>query len=119
MAENTEINKRKYPRLNIVCPCIVRVGSRDFHGIIRNISRGGLSLESANELSEKTSYQISFVLPEGPQIATTGRIHWSMPQGNIFVYGLEFESLGFFKKISLNSYINKGISKSGLTQNII
>lgn len=107
MSEENSKDKRKHPRLTTVCPCIMKGHSKEHHGLLRNVSIGGASVELNNMLPEKDNYELEFTLQDGPQVKVLSKISWSMPQGNAFIYGFEFINLGFFKRLGLNSYINK------------
>ncbi|MFH1368622.1 MAG: PilZ domain-containing protein [Elusimicrobiota bacterium] len=110
--------KRKKPRLNTVCPCILKGHSGEYHGLLRNISVGGVSMELHDNLGEKDNYELEFILIEGPRIRVLSRIAWSMPQGSAQIYGFEFLDLGLFKRIKLNSYIVKHLKKQQQKRNV-
>lgn len=107
MAEEDFGDRRKHPRMSVVCPVVVRGGSRDCHGIMRNISAGGAAIEISETLEDEKKYTLEFILPDGPELKASCEIMWKIPKDKDFMYGLRFLSLGMFGQMKLNSYMAK------------
>ena len=107
MAEENYEDRRSAPRINVVCPLLLKGTAKEYHGLMRNISLGGAAIEASEELPEKKQFVIEFVLPDGPEIKCGCEIMWSMRREKIYMYGLRFVSVGMFGRMKLKSYIEK------------
>ena len=110
MAEENYEDRRSVPRVNVVCPVLLKGAVKEYHGLTRNISLGGAAIEVSEELPEKKQYDIELVLPDGPEVKCGCEIMWAMRQEKIYMYGLRFISVGMFRKMKLKSYIDRKVN---------
>jgi hypothetical protein len=107
MTEDNFGDRRSCPRISVVCPVAVKGGSRDCHGIMRNLSTGGAAIEISESLEDNKQYTLEFILPDGPELKASCEIMWKISKDKDFMYGLRFISLGMFGQMKLNSYMAK------------
>ena len=112
MDENKMIERRKYPRMNVICSVTIKNLAERYTGIIRNICAYGICVETEHDLSKLGGdLGFEFSLPNGPIVKVKGVIQWGAPHDNVFLYGIRFTSISFFSKIRLMLYINREIRK--------
>ena len=107
MEEDKFEERRSWPRIHLMCPVLLRGSTREYHGLIRNISARGAAVEIAEELPDRKQYALEFILPDGPEIKVAGVMQWAIPQGEVFLYGIKFTNVGIFDILRLKSYIGK------------
>ena len=109
MAEENFEDRRSVPRISVVCPVLLKGASKEYHGLMRNISLGGAAIEVSEELPDKKHLNLEFVLPEGPELKPACEIMWTIKREKAFLYGVKFTALGLFGRMKLKSYMGKHI----------
>ena len=99
--------RREQVRLGCICSAIIRSLNQSYTGVIKNISIGGLGLESVDQLPQKTECTFEFVLPNGPFLKITGEVCWKFPKGETYLYGIRFNNPGLYNFFRLKFYIKK------------
>lgn len=77
--------RQRMPRVEVNCVCFVREGAILHRALVRNISQGGLSIETANRLS--VGGEVTVTLPGLPPQPAT--VRWSNGQH----YGIGFNTV--------------------------
>jgi hypothetical protein len=116
MAEINYEDRRSVPRISVVCPVLVKGGTKDYHGLMRNLSLGGAAIEVSEELPDKQQFTLEFVLPEGPELKPVCVVMWKLNREKIFMYGLKFISVGIFGQMKLKSYMGKHLPPAAFTE---
>jgi hypothetical protein len=107
MPEKKGAERRKAPRIEVICPIAVYQGTSRVTGTIRNISPGGLGFDSPEVLEANTSYPMEFSLPQGPHLKLRGQVLWRFQQKQSYCYGVTFSLPGFITRWRLNRYLAK------------
>jgi len=69
---------RGLPRIELEAPVALEVGPKENWGTVRNLSRGGLFVESEQPLEQHTEVGVRFTLPEtGTEVESTAEVVWS------------------------------------------
>ena len=111
-------NKRKYLRLpvNIVPDRFYAVGERDIllknEICIKNISLGGIAIESNYLLEKDKKVFLRFKLPDNKeQIRTKGRIVWVGKDFHDSVMGIKFTKINRADKIHIKEFVTTELEK--------
>ena len=80
-----------------------------YEGLIKNVSMGGIAVETESDLSIDAEYKFLFFLPDKKSIKTTGKIVWEYRDRNSNYYGVQFGTLGFFNKFRLKRFVNDNL----------
>jgi hypothetical protein len=83
--------RRALPRIDVDCQGLLSTGFRSIEVMLRDISQGGASLETGDEIAESSNVQL--LLPNLPPIA--GMVRWTSGKkiGVSFNHCLAFEQL--------------------------
>ncbi|MDI6640906.1 MAG: PilZ domain-containing protein [Elusimicrobiota bacterium] len=103
-----QIERRRHPRIPFVTSVeiLYKLKDRIFHGITRNISLGGIAIETEQHLRVGDIYEFKFMLPSGEIIKPKGNVVWEQLSAiNTNLYGVKFTKLGFFQKLKLKKFI--------------
>lgn len=69
---------RGLPRIPLEAPVRMRQRQREWAGTARNLSRGGVFVESAEVLQERAELELELALPETPlALASTAQVIWT------------------------------------------
>jgi DNA-binding response OmpR family regulator len=82
---------RRYVRVPVITPVSVVAGSnhRQFDANSLEISSGGMSLKSSQEVSQGTPIELSFALLTLPRVWVRGSVSWTKPTAKMF--GVRFD----------------------------
>lgn len=110
MDTGTDFTKRKYSR--IVYTASVDISSVKIHGVtykglVKNISMGGLAVETENELAMGDEFRFAFFLSDKHRIKVLGKIVWEYKDKNSNNYGVQFTRVGFFGRFRLKRFIDE------------
>ncbi|MDO8734606.1 MAG: PilZ domain-containing protein [Elusimicrobiota bacterium] len=84
-------DRRKYPRIIYSATVNIKqagAGKVSHSGIIKNVSVGGLALETESELNSDTEYIFEFYLPDKNTIKSKGKPAWELRSKNSNFYGI-------------------------------
>lgn len=71
---------RGLPRVELASPARLRAGACEGHGVLRNVSRGGLFVETEWSAPPGSELRVEFRLPEErAELAPTARVVWRRP----------------------------------------
>lgn len=89
---------RRYARIPVVTPVTVMAGAnhRQFEASSVEISSGGMSLRSPQEVSSGLPVEVSFGLLTLPRVWVRGSVSWVKPAGKMF--GVRFDSTDHRRK---------------------
>lgn len=120
LIENSNGEKRKFPRLQEAIPITLRLdGGSEENAICRNISEGGAFVEIPNgKFDEEVSplcykwakMQIKISLINGvDNVEAIAKTRWfkQLPQDNKYGFGIEFVEIDVFDKNRISSYIKQ------------
>ncbi|MEW6555983.1 MAG: PilZ domain-containing protein [Elusimicrobiota bacterium] len=110
-----DIKRRKYPRIVYTAGVdISDVTNRkiSYKGIIKNISLGGLAIETENDLPIGGELRFAFLLPNKKNITTIGKVLWEYKDKVSNYYGVQFVLVGFFSRLKLKRFINSNLPKT-------
>jgi len=79
---------RRYVRVPVITEVAVRADGNRFTASSIEISSGGMSLQSGEELSLHTNVEISFALVTLPRVTVRGVVSWRKPKS----YGVRFDA---------------------------
>jgi len=80
--------QKRYFRVNIELPVVLRAEARQLEATTVNISSGGLAIRSSSALDHGTRLEVSFRLPDAPNvIEAQAQLAWTGPEG---LLGLRF-----------------------------
>jgi len=79
---------RRYARIPVITEVAVRADGNRFTASSIEISSGGMSLQSGEELSLHTNVEISFALVTLPRVTVRGVVSWRKPKS----YGVRFDA---------------------------
>jgi Tfp pilus assembly protein PilZ len=86
--------QRKDVRKSVLVPVDYAVDDRAYKGLITNVSAGGVSIESPNDVPVGEEITLTFSLPEREKpFKTTGKITWK----DTGRFGVEFKLTGYIK----------------------
>ena len=72
---------RSLPRVELEIPVRVTASTREEIGVVRNVSRGGIFLETPCELADQTEVDLRFRLPGSPHLlAASAQVIWRKPE---------------------------------------
>jgi len=101
---NVEDNRRKYQRTDLSCSIDYSSNNK---AQARNISEGGICIETKHKVSESTLLFLIISLMEKGVIQVIGRVVWSHKlEDNRFENGLEFFCLSDFNKNKIKNYVD-------------
>ncbi len=83
--------KRKTHRLKLNMEAICKAGQKLFRAYVRDISPGGLKIETLTKLEPKES--LTFTLEWKNPLKLYGIIKWRKKEGLHYIYGIEFIKL--------------------------
>ena len=96
--------RRRYPRISTSI-LINLLDSENktpkCQGCIRNLSLGGVALESDTKLTVGTNLLLRINIP----IEVLGKIVWIEQYGKSYKYGIKFKKISLFDKLKLKKYI--------------
>lgn len=99
-----EDNRRKYQRTDLSCEIDYSTNNR---AQARNISEGGICIETSHKISESTLLFLIISLMEKGIIQVIGKVVWSHKiENNRFVTGLEFFCLSDYNKNKIKDYVD-------------
>jgi len=79
---------RRYVRVPVITEVAVRADGNRFTASSIEISSGGMSLQTSEELSLHTNVEISFALVTLPRVTVRGVVSWRKPKS----YGVRFDA---------------------------
>jgi uncharacterized protein (TIGR02266 family) len=86
---------RSIPRIALDAPVRLRQRRREWHGTARNLSRGGVFVESAELLQARAELELALELPETPlALAMTAQVIWTRPLRDDSPAGMGLRFLG-------------------------
>jgi PilZ domain len=103
MTTSTDEEKRRYPRAEFDSNVMFQCAGQEYVLMARNISAGGLQLESSADLSPQTEGALSIPLESGrPPLACRCRIVYSVEGRGI---GVEFLDMSEESCLVLNNFV--------------
>jgi hypothetical protein len=103
MTTSTDEDKRKYPRAEFDSNVMFQCAGQEYVLMARNISAGGLQLDSNMEISPQTQGAVSIPLQPGyPPLACRCRVIYSVEGRGI---GVEFLDLSDDSRLVLNNFV--------------
>jgi len=77
-------------------------------GYIKNISLGGMCVETREDIKTESILRLDFVLPDGKEFSDIiGKIVWVKRSENVNLAGVTFIKMGLFQRIKLFNSIKK------------
>ncbi len=100
------IERREGDRVAIALEVALTGNSQFFAGITGDIARGGLFVCTYRTLEIGTTVDLSFSLPDGVMIKTTGTVRWTRPAsaGAEPGLGISFDSLSDEDRARIESF---------------
>jgi hypothetical protein len=98
---------RRFPRVRLATPVVVKLGNLTLMGESENVSLGGLLLELPHELNEGLEIDVLFNLPTGHTVSTRGVVVHSLSRR---CYGVKFPDLEDPSRTWLALFIQKLIT---------
>jgi hypothetical protein len=98
---------RRFPRVRLATPVVVKVGKLTLMGQSENVSLGGLLLEIAHQLSEGLEVDVLFNLPTGHTVSTRGVVVHTLSSR---YYGIKFPELEDPSRTWLALFVQKLIT---------
>jgi PilZ domain len=80
---------RRYARIPVITEVGVAAGHKHFNASSLDLSSGGMSLKSSEEITQGTLVEVSFALLTLPRIWIRGNVSWSKPAARLF--GVRFD----------------------------
>lgn len=100
---------RGLPRVETSTPVRLRVETRESLGVLRNLSRGGVFVESGSSLAPQTEVELRFELPDsGAEVAPTAQVVWRCEQDrsqHIYGMGMRFLAIDGGTLRSLDDFV--------------
>lgn len=81
---------RRYVRIPIITEVAVAIGQRHFNASSLELSSGGMSLKSAEQIASGQPLEVSFALLTLPRIWLRANVTWTKPAVQLF--GIRFDS---------------------------
>lgn len=114
---DSNAEKRKHHRVDYHQPSTFRVlvfngsqfkilSQKDFTGELINLSVSGVCLSCPIALQLDSLIGLRFEIPNAT-ITVKGKVAWSVPDGNLFKVGIEFENLEPEQFIRIDQFINE------------
>ncbi|MBN1384879.1 MAG: PilZ domain-containing protein [Elusimicrobia bacterium] len=110
MAESINSDKRKYPRVIYTAGVDITSAKNcgiSYKGLIKNISLGGIFVETENQLVIGDGLTFTFLLSGKNRVKASGKIVWEYKNENSNYYGVQFTSIGFLSRFRLKRFINR------------
>jgi uncharacterized protein (TIGR02266 family) len=101
---------RGLPRIPLEAPVRLRQRRREWAGTARNLSRGGVFVESAEVLREHAELELELALPETPlALASTAQVIWTRPPDEELAPGMGLRFLGLDRPTArqLSEYVEE------------
>lgn len=101
---------RGLPRIPLDAPVRMRQRRREWAGTARNLSRGGIFVESPELLEERAELALDFELPETPlALASTAQVIWTRASDEDVVAGMGLRFLGLDRATArrLSEYVEE------------
>ena len=105
------LDSRIEPRYTVICSVVIYDGFKEHFGVIKNLSRTGILIESADRLVTNGEYTLKFVLPNGNYFNLTGTHVWTLVSP-LYRYGMKL-NLGFFNNFKMKRYLKKFKAEKG------
>lgn len=87
------------PRIPLEAPVRLRQRRRTWTGTARNLSRGGVFVESSELLDRRAELEIALALPETPlALASTAQVIWTRPPDGELAPGMGLRFLGLDRR---------------------
>jgi len=100
---------RGLPRVDLSTPVAIEAGDRRLYGTLRNLSRGGVFLETAGGISESMEVGLRFCLPDSDDVLSpSAQVVWSsttIEGSETCGIGLQFVELDRSTSRSLDDYV--------------
>ena len=103
------------PRMRISCPVTIHSGSDIFQGVIRNISKNGIAVETLGTFANGVDHYFEFELPSGPKLKVRGTIRRIFHLPYTVLYGVKLLPLSIFTRWRLQAFLNKHITNERST----
>ena len=104
-------NKRRHRRVDV--NIVVNLYEPDSaeptaQGIIKNLSAGGIGVETRGVFKENNIIQLNFYLPDGTYLRNVeGRIVWLRQKNGSYNLGVRFLDIGIRNKLRIWWYVRK------------
>lgn len=90
---------RGLPRIALDAPVRLRQRQREWPGTARNLSRGGVFVESPELLAEQAEVELALELPETPlALASTAQVIWTRRADDALAAGMGLRFLGLDRR---------------------
>ncbi|MDD5688566.1 MAG: PilZ domain-containing protein [Elusimicrobia bacterium] len=103
------VEQRKYPRVGYVASVdILPTSDRKvlYKGLIKNISLGGIAVETERDLLMGGEFKFYFLLPSKISIKVVGNVVWEYKDKSSNFYGVQFRTVGLISKFKLKRFID-------------
>lgn len=110
MNSGTDFAKRKYLRVVYTASADispVKNPGFKYSGIIKNISLGGIAVETENELAVGGEFSFAFLLSGRKRIKASGKIIWEYKDKNSNNYGVQFTRIDFLSRFRLKRFMEE------------
>jgi len=106
------MEKRRYPRLSVNLPVILRHNGRFIPATMLNISCGGMHIKVEDEdVSKTSSVEIIFDLNEGQRdLSVNGQIRHAENADDSIDIGVQFSNLFSNSHKAIQSYLNRNLN---------
>jgi uncharacterized protein (TIGR02266 family) len=105
-----DTSRRGLPRIPLDAPVRMRQRRREWAGTARNLSRGGIFVESPELLEERAELGLEVELPETPlALASTAQVIWTRTPDDDVAAGMGLRFLGLDRRTArrLSEYIEE------------
>jgi len=105
-----QASPRGLPRIPLDAPVRLRQRRREWAGTARNLSRGGVFVESAELLHERAELELALELPETPlALASTAQVIWTRAPDDDLAAGMGLRFLGLDRPTArqLSEYVEE------------
>ncbi|MCL4683975.1 response regulator [Myxococcota bacterium] len=103
---------RGLPRISIDAPVALRKRRSEWRGTARNLSRGGVFVETDQTLTTRTELDLALDLPETPlALASTAQVIWARPSAPDQAAGMGLRFLGLDRRMArqLMEYVDERV----------
>ncbi|OGS46565.1 MAG: hypothetical protein A2539_01670 [Elusimicrobia bacterium RIFOXYD2_FULL_34_15] len=110
--------QRKHQRVSYnagVDILVITIQRTLYKGLIKNISLGGLAVETEAAIGIGDECKFSFLLPSKKNIKAVGHIVWEYKDKNSYFYGVQFSKIGFISKFILKHFIENKLEEEEKT----
>jgi uncharacterized protein (TIGR02266 family) len=109
----TGTSPRGLPRIQIEAPARLRAAGHEWKGVIRNLSRGGVFIESERAAAPDSELELDLDLPDvGRSVVSTAQVRWVRREKLRVGMGMRFLTLDRDSARTLSHYVGERVPLS-------